>query len=804
MRRPLVLLFVALITGVLIGDTLSPHPLGVLVFAACLIAAGLGYLRKGDDALSVHLWILFSLLIVCIGVLRHNWAVERNLRKTDEAFRVARYGEVILEAVVDRPVEVRERKFRFVVTRAATLYEGRRYPVPVRCLVEGKKKATPDLAYGDKVVLKGRLFPVNSASIPGGFDYRQYLASQNIHARFWMTGDSVETVGRDRLGPLRQFVLAATVVRQFTRDTIHRHLPTDQAALLAAILLGDRAQLPEGLTQRLVTSGLMHLTAVSGLHVTFLTAALFWFLKASGLRRRTAAAVAIPCIFFFMAVVGFRLPVVRAVLMGAAVMLPWMIERDLDTLSSVSLAGIVIVLWSPLSVFQMGFQMSFTAVVTLVVFMPWWDKMIRFRSQSLRWGWDILGASIFAQAAISPILAWHHSVVSIAGLIGNLVAIPIVFLLLIGAPAMVILSPAVPSLASLIAMPCSFLLLALQRWIELTGGISLGHFYVSRPHPVFVVGWYLALCFLATGRIYIELGSPRRVIRKPFVAGAAAVVLLWVWVLWPAPELLRIDFLSLGQGDCIYCEFPGGGNLLVDGGPQYSEQERNIELVQFLRRRGVQEIDAVVNTHPQEDHIGCLPEVFDALDVEAFFHSGAPCSSEICESLEERVALEGCPCIALERGQQIHGYDGVTIEVLSPCPRYLSMTDLDANIYSVVLRIGYGEFSCLLTGDITEEVEDELIRAGLLGRSWVLKVPHHGSKSSSSEKFIRSVQPEVAIVQVGRNTYGHPSPEVIERYEEQGVLIFETDEDGTITITSDGREYSVLPLRRDMIYEREG
>jgi len=210
MRRPLVSLFLAFVIGMVLGRTFLPEPKWVIIFAVISTGVFLAALRRRGKLLETQAWGFILLLVMVLGVLRYSWSEAENERKSGHAFRVSRYGMVQLEATVRSPVEEKPGRFRFTVDEGLLLYQGRRYPLPIKCLVEGKMPKdkpgpTSQIHYGDRVLLKGFLNPVRAASLPGGFDYRQYLAAQNIHGRFWIKGDGLQRLGEQVLSPTDHF-----------------------------------------------------------------------------------------------------------------------------------------------------------------------------------------------------------------------------------------------------------------------------------------------------------------------------------------------------------------------------------------------------------------------------------------------------------------------------------------------------------------------------------------------------------------------------------------------------------------------
>jgi len=789
MRRPLLGLFLSFVSGIVFAREIGLPPAGSILAAVAVVSFFLAALRKDGSLKPERLWPLFFVLSFFLGALRCQWSDAANEEKARRALRESTGWDALLEARVEGPLERRKDRFRFLAADSMIVDSRGRVPLPGRILIEGRWDDSPRIEYGRWFRLQGRLRPVPGAPLPGGFDYSEYLAAQDVHARMWATRVTPIEPEPERLALVSGFLRFAFRFRQQVLEQFESMLPQSQAGLMGAILLGERTQLPPATLRDLTASGLMHLTAISGLHVTFMTGLLFLFLKGIGFRRRTAAVFMVPLLLFILAMIGFRLPTVRAVLMGWAVVLAFTLERDVDPLSSISAAGLAIVLFSPLQVFQAGFQMSFAAMGALVVLTPRWDRWVRDRGLPGRWLWTLLGASLAAQAGVAPIVASHFGIWTPVAILSNLAAIPLVWILLalgMGWMGTVLVGGLG---GALLAPPISLLSEGLLRVVALSAKVPWGHFDAMPMGPVGIGAWYgiLALLVWKPGQAASRKRWPIKRIHAVLILCA-----LWLWsgLFAGAKGRLEITFPSLGQGDCILVEFPEGGCLLVDGGERFDTSQRAPELVRLLLRNGITRVDAIVNTHPQSDHIGCLPEVLDHFPVGVVYHCGASGQGEAVQAFEEALEREGCKVLTVRRGQSIEGFPGAKIEILCPNPDYLAYSELDVNYHSVVLRIEYGDFSCLLTGDIPAEVEQELVRLGLAEDCTVLKVPHHGSGLSSTPEFLDRLQPEVAVILVGRNTFGHPHPRVVESLKSIGATTLRTDLDGTVRVITDGKTFT--------------
>jgi competence protein ComEC len=260
--------------------------------------------------------------------------------------------------------------------------------------------------------------------------------------------------------------------------------------------------------------------------------------------------------------------------------------------------------------------------------------------------------------------------------------------------------------------------------------------------------------------------------------------LAWLAVRQLPDEKLHVTFLDVGQGDAIFIESPGGVQILVDGGPGGSALLSELgRQMPFWDRT----LDLVVLTHPDTDHLTGLIPALERYEVRAIMFREQPTPYDLADAWETALAEEGATRIRGEAGTRLELSDGVALEVLHPGPVAVEDGENNPNNDSIVMRVTYEDVAFLLPGDIEADVEQELARAGAYLRSTVLKVPHHGSKTSSSAAFLDAVQPQVAVISVGAgNRFGHPSNEVLERL--KGTLVYRTDENGTVAVASDGQQ----------------
>ena len=571
-----------------------------------------------------------------------------------------------------------------------------------------------------------------------------------------------------------------------------RRLYGERAPLVAALTLARREGLDRDLQESFARSGIAHLLAISGFHVGVIAGAVLTGLALCGVGARRRELGAAGAAWAYVALIGFPDAACRAALMLALVALSRARGRPPARWAPVGAALLVLVAAAPEKLASAGFQLSFAGVAGLVAWAGPLARAIRRLGrrrcpESLA---TALAAGLAATLATLPIVAWHFERVSLVGIPATLAATPLVSLALMGSLASLIIDFAWPALASFLAGGVSLLLAGLEVVAEASAAPVWASAWTTRSSVVAgTCGLFIASRLALQPRIGARA---RRLLVGAYVAcGVLAWPLLLAWQGRGSVELLVID---VGQGDAIALRSPRGRWLLVDAGPAGRDGDPEAHpAVRALRARGVGRLEALVLTHPDLDHIGGAAAVLAALDVRAVYDPALPAPKEDFVDVLAAATARGVPWRAARAGGRIE-LDGLRLEVLHP-PDSLG-ADTESNATSVVLRLQYGEFDALLTGDAYTDVERALVPQ--LPQLEVLKVGHHGSDTSTDSLLLARTRPQVALISVGRtNRYGHPSPRVVARLERSGAEVRRTDLEGTLSIVAreDGR-YEVRGERR--------
>ena len=547
-----------------------------------------------------------------------------------------------------------------------------------------------------------------------------------------------------------------------------RSLYGSRAGLVEAIVLGRKDGIEPELRTSFAAAGLAHLLAISGLHVGVLAGWILLVARLLGARRR-AWSVGCTVVWCYVALLGFPAPATRAAAFVSILALSKVRQRHPPPNAVLAVALLLVLAIDPAAATSVGAWLSAAAV--------WGTRagseiLPRFR---------LLGASLGATVATAPITAWVFGAVAPIGVIANLVAVPLAGVVVPGLFLSLFLG-------NVLAAGTGLMLAAIEGVATICAAIPGGHLS-GPPGPAFAGPWALVLGMALWLRS--RRPSPRTVLRR-LLWGAAfgswGLVAIAAFTARDRSHGLVLHFLAVGQGDAVAVRTPRGAWTLVDGGPRVPGSDAGRRLVlPFLRRQGVTELDAVLVSHGDADHLGGIPAVIRALTPRLVLDPGQPLGTSLYLEYLETVDAVGSEWRPARSGDRLM-LDSVAFEVIHPTSDWLER-QLVPNENSLVVRISYGCFAALLTGDIGLVAESVLV--GRVGDADLLKVGHHGSDASTGDAWLDAVRPRAAVISVGPNSYGHPSEAVLQRLRSRGIELFRTDSGGTVTVRTDGRYFEV-------------
>jgi competence protein ComEC len=720
----------------------------------------------------------------------------------DSIVRYAGHEAYLVEGIVDGRPEWLETGGRLSV-RVTRLYRaGRSGPACGRLLLyvgEGRG----ELLSGDLVRFESRIRRPRNFGIPGEFDYERYLALRETYATAFVPSAShVILVRSGVLYPLQNFMdgLAAQM-----GNRIGRLVPGGDGAVLRALILGEGGPVPRSIKDLYTRTGVNHILSISGFHVGVIAFFIFHlllraarcsqFLLLHANIRRSVLLLTVPVLIFYLFLTGSAPATIRSVIMITAFIAALLLERETDPVNSLMLAALCILGSSPAALFDISFQLSFMAIWGIIALTP--ILMGPFGSMEQGIPRKLLlffMVSVAATATTLVPVSLHFHRTTLTGLIANFFVIP-----LMGYGAVVLGFSALPFMDGFPPV-AEMLLTAAGFLVHLSGDILvfLDRLPLLPAWRTSALDFLLAL--LALAAVTFLPGKRSR------IACCCSLAVLFVTARILSVDAgsgkLRIDFFSVGQGESTLVTFPDGRRMLVDGGG--SSRDGGADpgerlLAPALWSMGVDRLDYMVLTHPHPDHLKGLLFPARVFEIGEFWETGISDGSEEYRTLREILDEKGVPVRRVNASTGPIAIGVVRIEPLAPlAPGRLQVSggDEDLNEESLVFRLSIGGFALLFTGDIGWESEERLSRTPASLRCSVLKVPHHGSRHSSSDPFIAAAAPACSLIGAGfDNRFGLPAQETLSSLRRRGGAVFRTDLDGTVTVIYGNGKWTVSTFR---------
>ncbi len=792
--RPLVYLTLAFASGIalaLSGMTVL-MPRAVLLAALALTAVGMAVFFALRRSIFPLLVIVFILLGAAAGL-----AARLSPGAAGERF----YGRTVtLEGYICGDPQFKQGRtaYSLEVERACMGEEVARAPGRVLLYMSGRRE---DLGYGDAVRVTGRPYLPDSPGNPGRFDYGEYLSGRGVWAVVSLKdGESLEKTGSGRGNPAAGLALG---IKQRLMEVNRATLDQGHAALVNGMIFGSRGEISPRTKEVFSEAGVVHILSVSGLHVGLVAAGVLGLMSALRLQRFSFPVItAVLAVYAYITGVGPA--VVRAAVMAWICLLGHRLGRERDWPTTLAAAALAILAFSPRSLFDPGFQLSFAATWGILHAGAAIDRRLQSMGLTRSWIRGCLSVPLGAQIGTLPLVACHYNIFSLASIPANLLAVPLVGLILPLGLAASLAGLACVKVALLINYATAALLDLMMLVVGVIHGIPGSVFYVSPPPTAAVAAWYLSLAFLLGGAGTEKPEKKKVPVLRLIAGGLLASCLVWslAAAVGPGGGNLEVHIIDVGQGDSTLLRFPNGRVMLVDAGgwkDEFREGRGAGEVVaSYLRRLGLNRLDALVLTHPHEDHAAGAGFLLGRFGIGAVLVSPAGLSGQTQERADpgykKIVSLFGernVPVRELYSGDLITLDPRVRVEVLGPGADLLVGTRSDLNNNSLVLSVRYGLKSFLLTGDIEAEGQARLLERGYQLKHSVLKVPHHGSRYVLPE-FVERVQPEMSVIAVGRNSFGQPDPGTVALAGVEGRPVYRTDRDGLVLFSCDGRRIGVI------------
>lgn len=624
----------------------------------------------------------------------------------------------------------------------------------------------PSMKYGDSLYIEGEFKQPEEARNYKGYNYKQYLKTKKI----------IGTVELEKAKILKSsngsFIHN---IQKYIKDTRNGTLTDEEGNLLLAILLGDKDKLSEDIQESFKTSNLSHMLAVSGAHVSYIILGLTYVLQNSIIGKKNGKIV---CIFFllvFMAITNFTPSVTRACIMAVLTLFSGIIYRKSDVYTNISVVALITLIFNPYSLLDLGFQLSYGGTIGIIIFIKRIQEK-KSNSKVINYIKQMALVSIYANIIIIPIMMYHFNTVSFTFIISNIMASPILGIIVITGFLFIIASITVKPLTRLIAIFIKPILSILIKISQICSKLPFSNILVVTPYMFNVISYYAIILYCI---------KSKKNNKCKIIICLLIVLILINFIIYIFPQKLRIFFIDVGQGDSTLIITPDKKTVLIDGGGSDSFDVGEKVLLPYLLDRRILKIDYVLISHFDTDHCGGILTIMEKVKVKNIIISEQAEHSENYERFKKLMIHKKIRLIEVKKGDKIKIGRYSEFKILFPTSRLLSENPLNNN--SIVAQFNYNNFKMLFTGDIEKLAEQQILKTEKAEiRADILKVAHHGSKTSSIPEFIKAVRPKIALIGVGKNnTFGHPNQQTIKNLENIKCRIYRTDLQGEIIIKID-------------------
>ena len=762
-------LLAALATGIIFMEYFQP-PIKIFV-TICAALMIIGIILTWRKKFSVTAKIIFPIIFFAIGATRF-FAVDHlppNDISNFEGKNIFISGTV-RDDPTTKILPNNLNQLRLVVDVESVKSQGKTFQTSGAMILTAYKNSDENFStvrIGDKVFAEGNLKLITNYKNPGQIDSVTRMKSDGITARMSAGKNGIEIESVDG-NFWTKFLRLVAQIRQHYRAAMSNVMSNEDAAAIFAMLFGGYAGLNPELVEEFQITGIVHILSVSGSHMSLLAIVTAYLCQILKCPRIFTLALGIFVIGTYTILSGFLPQVIRSAIMGFLVFTATALEVEALGARFLAFAAISMLIVKPLLIFDVSFQLSFSSTAGLIYLAPqmksWLEKFIIQNSKFL-----ILIApatiTLSAQIASLPIIIWYFNQVSLSAILANIFVMPFLEIVIIGGLLGGIIALIIPFFGKII-----FLLEAIIFSVGAEINRIFANFSFSSIQ-VPTLGFFAGLIY------YVAL-----IFRRLEIFLLLIIVLIFNF---KSSGELEVNFIDVGQGDCAVVFTPNRKCLIFDTG---GVREKVFDIggrvvVPYLKHENIREVEYIFLTHVHEDHAGGAGAIIKKFPVREIVTAGEPKSEYAAVFGISENFLEN-----LHAGHQNEKFeiDGVEVEIIF------------APTVGIVYKISYGDITFLITGDLIIENEEEILREKINVASTVLKVGHHGSKTSSSEEFLRAVNPKVAVISVGYgNNFGHPRPEVLERLNNLGVKIFRTDKDGLIKFKTDGKKLSAESFFRE-------
>ncbi|MBM7556220.1 DNA internalization-related competence protein ComEC/Rec2 [Halanaerobacter jeridensis] len=764
MKRPLLRWFIAAGGGLITAYYLPPSQMLILLLGISIIIVALIIILYN----SVSRTHLVVLILISLTFLFY-------LQSEKLAFQEAKMRRILGQEAKLTGVITQIKKYSnsrdYIIKNISNFKTGEQYDYKIKLRVwEGKDR----FFSGAKVLFTTRLKLPPVQKNPGGFSYRNYLQRQGIYA-----------IGETTKGQLIKLnttnnilIKKVNCLRNKIKTIIKKQFKVENQELVLRLLLA----LKQGKESKVINSfkklGISHLLVISGFHIGLISYVIYNIINYVNLSLRLNFIINFLFLVLYLAIINWQLPAVRATLLIILVLGAKILKRKTYIYNLLAAIALFLLIINPWYLFSLSFQLSFTAVVMISYLSPILKKYFVFLPEKIR---EVVAATIAVQIGLFPILIYYFHQISLSSILANLLLMPLISFILLLLLLWMMINFVSLYLGKIVAVIINVPLALSREIANFLAKYFSFNFLVKRLSLGTIIIYYLIIYYL-TQLIQVTKVPYGKDDFKKISLILLSLVIIITTVGISQNKNLEFIFFSVGLGDGIYLKTPRGKNVLIDGG------STGREIINFLKKRGVKELDLIFISHFHNDHVGGIIEVLKEFKVNKVCYPPTVnnrLKTELNRIIKEKNKISRS--LILTKGDQII-IDKIHFLVLHPQLKLIEKSKLNNN--SLAMMVTYKKFKLLLTGDIEKGAEEVLIKDKADLRADVLKVAHHGSNTSSTIDFLKLVDPRLSIMSVGKNKHGLPDEEVEKKLKNLDIKNLRTDKKGAVIIETDGYSYN--------------
>ena len=741
------------------------------------------------------------IIIIIFSIISNSIVIYKNI-EYEKSFK----DEEILEGTAVVVSQKEEKDYNY--TYKIKLLKGKNKN---KCLyLKIDKKQEVNLEYGDKIFITGEFQEPQGMRNEGGFNYKEYLKSLNIYGS--VKAKNIKVIEQNKGNIFMNFTYK---ISDEIKENIEEFMGEKYSGLLIGLLLGDSSKIDENMEENFKITSLTHILAVSGAQVTYIIVAMYSLLKRKiGIQKTRVVIIA--SLIFYTALTGFSPSIVRAGIMGIILMISGLVFRKNDIINSIAISLFFMLVYNPFLLENVGLQLSYLGTIGIIGFNKTIILILKnIQIRNRKWKYkinrklilliskikEILAVTMSASLAVVPVMIYHFNLFGTYFLITNLLASIIIGPITLLGTLLVIISFISIYIAKILSYILKFLI-GILLFISSFSKLPISKIYIPTPTIPFIIIIYLSLIIsLFIYKVFHERNPNTTILRvrnllalvkykfkqnrddviKKIIIISIIISLCIIFI----PRDLKINFVDVGQGDSTFIITPKNETILIDGGGSNtgSFDVGENTLLPYVLDKGYNKIDFMIISHFDSDHVGGLLTILEEIKVEKVLIAKQEEQSENYKRFLNIVKEKNIPVIIGKEGDKINIEKDLYLDILFPESEQIEENVINNN--SLVFNIHYNNFSMLFTGDIEEIAEKRIIEITNKSRlkSDIIKIPHHGSKTSSTRELLEIVLPKIALIGVGKdNLFGHPSSETIDKLDELEIKTYRTDINGEIMI----------------------